>query len=159
MLPAGGLAHLCSISGMAPGSQSTACSSDGCGPLKPELNQQIKIAFDPSNRTSEMLVLLDARPPGAGRIQWVLKLKRFRGKGPPKILWLASPLHRLPPVPAGYALCQTHHRYIDISKCEVVHGKVGCDLHSHGGHDDRVIPELGVVQDIGQADEGHVLGK
>ena len=41
----------------------------------------------------------------------------------------------------------------------MVDGEVRCYLHRHGGHDDRVVPELGVVQDVGQADEGHVLGE
>lgn len=54
---------------------------------------------------------------------------------------------------------QSHHCHVDIAQSEVVHGEVWCDLHSHGGHYDGVIPELGIVQDVSQADEGHILGK
>lgn len=59
-----------------------------------------------------------------------------------------------------YALltCQPYHCHVDIAQREVVHGKVWCDLHCHGGDYDGVVPELGIVQDVGQADEGHVLG-
>lgn len=59
---------------------------------------------------------------------------------------------RLAPTPS-------HHRHVDIAQSKVVDSKVGCDLHSHGGHYDSIIPELGIVQDVGQADEGHILGK
>ncbi|OBS57449.1 hypothetical protein A6R68_11425, partial [Neotoma lepida] len=54
---------------------------------------------------------------------------------------------------------RSHHRHVDIAQSEVVHGEVWGDLHSHGGHYDSVIPELGIVQDVGQADEGHILGE
>lgn len=49
------------------------------------------------------------------------------------------------------------HRHVYVAQREVVDGEVRRDLHRHGGHDDGVVPELGVVQDVGQADEGHVL--
>lgn len=52
-----------------------------------------------------------------------------------------------------------HHRHVDVAQREVVHGKVWCDLHGHGGYYDCIVPELGVVQDVSQADQGHVLGK
>ena len=54
---------------------------------------------------------------------------------------------------------QPHHRHVDVAQREVVHSKVWRDLHCHGGHDDGIVPELGVVQDVGQANEGHVLGE
>jgi len=54
---------------------------------------------------------------------------------------------------------QPHHRHVYVAQREVVDGEVRRDLHRHGGHDDGVVPELGVVQDVGQADEGHVLGE
>lgn len=58
-----------------------------------------------------------------------------------------------------YALLtrQPHHCHVDVAQREVVHGKVWRDLHCHGGDYDGVVPELGVVQDVGQANEGHVL--
>lgn len=87
------------------------------------------------------------------------EIEEVQGKRPSQDTLACFTPAPAPLVPAGPALHQTHHRYIDVSKCEVVHGKVGCDLHGHGGHDDCIVPELGVVQDIGQADEGHVLGE
>lgn len=52
---------------------------------------------------------------------------------------------------------QAHHRHVDVAQREVVHSEVWRDLHGHGGDDDGVVPELGVVQDVGQANERHVL--
>lgn len=54
---------------------------------------------------------------------------------------------------------QSHHRHVDVAQGEVVHSEVWRDLYRHGGHDDSVVPELGVVQDVGQADQGDVLGE
>lgn len=54
---------------------------------------------------------------------------------------------------------QSHHCHVDIAQSEVVHSKVWRDLYGHGGHDDSIIPELGIVQDVGQTDEGHILGR
>lgn len=52
---------------------------------------------------------------------------------------------------------QSHHRHVDVAQREVVHSKVRRDLYCHGGYYDCVIPELRVVQDISQANQGHIL--
>lgn len=54
---------------------------------------------------------------------------------------------------------QPHHRHVDVAQCEVVHSKVRGNLDRHSSHDDGIAPELRVVQDIGQANQGHILGE
>lgn len=39
----------------------------------------------------------------------------------------------------------------------MVHSEVWRNLYRHGGHYDGVVPEFGVVQDVGQANQGYVL--
>lgn len=53
---------------------------------------------------------------------------------------------------------QSHHCHVDVAQREVVHSKVRRDLYCHGGYYDSVVPELGIVQDISQANQGHILG-
>lgn len=50
-----------------------------------------------------------------------------------------------------------YHRDVDVGQSEVVHHKVRRDLHGHAGDGERVLPQPGVLEDVGQADEGHVL--
>lgn len=54
---------------------------------------------------------------------------------------------------------QPHHCHVDVAQREVVHSEVWRDLYRHGGYYDGVVPELGIVQDVGQANQGHVLGE
>lgn len=52
----------------------------------------------------------------------------------------------------------SYHCHVDVAQREMVHSKVWCDLYCHGGDYDSIVPELGVVQDVGQANQGHILG-
>lgn len=50
-----------------------------------------------------------------------------------------------------------HHGDVDVGQSKVVDDKVRRDLHCHAGDGDGVLPKSGVLEDVGQADEGHVL--
>lgn len=39
----------------------------------------------------------------------------------------------------------------------MVHDKVWSDFYGHAGHRESVFPQPGVLEDVGQADEGNVL--
>lgn len=42
----------------------------------------------------------------------------------------------------------THHCYIDIGQGEMIHHKVRRYFHRHGSHNDGVVPESGIVEDV-----------
>lgn len=50
-----------------------------------------------------------------------------------------------------------YHGDVDVGQGEVVHHEVRRDFHGHAGHREGVLPQPGVLEDVGQADEGHVL--
>lgn len=50
-----------------------------------------------------------------------------------------------------------YHCYIDVGQSKVVHDKVRCNFYCHAGNCESVLPETGILKDVGQADEGHVL--
>lgn len=50
-----------------------------------------------------------------------------------------------------------YHCYVDVGQRKVVDDKVRCNFYCHAGDCERVLPETGILKDVGQADEGYVL--
>lgn len=53
--------------------------------------------------------------------------------------------------------CSHYHCYIDVGEGKVVHDKVRCNFYCHAGNCKSVLPKPGILEDVGQADEGHIL--
>lgn len=39
----------------------------------------------------------------------------------------------------------------------MVHDKVRCNFHCHAGDCESIFPKSGILEDVGQTDEGHIL--
>lgn len=50
-----------------------------------------------------------------------------------------------------------YHGYIDVCKGKVVHDKVRCNFHCHAGDCESIFPKSGILEDVSQTDEGHIL--
>lgn len=52
---------------------------------------------------------------------------------------------------------ENYHGYIDVGKGKVVHDKVRCNFYCHAGDRESIFPKSGILEDVSQADEGHIL--
>lgn len=50
-----------------------------------------------------------------------------------------------------------YHGYIDVGEGKVVHDKVRCNFHCHAGDREGIFPKSGILEDVSQTDEGHIL--
>lgn len=50
-----------------------------------------------------------------------------------------------------------YHCYIDVCEGKVVHDKVRCNFYCHAGNCKSVLPKPGILEDVGQTDEGNIL--
>lgn len=50
-----------------------------------------------------------------------------------------------------------YHGYIDVGEGKVVHDKVRCNFHCHAGDRESIFPKSGILEDVSQTDEGHIL--
>lgn len=51
----------------------------------------------------------------------------------------------------------TDHSYIDVCKSKMINDKVRSNFHCHARHSQGVLPQSRILEDVGKADERHIL--